>query len=89
VAFETVQDILGAAVIKILKHVEPAGEPAELASLGHSCVLQGHQTGDRSAGAGDQDFLAVCHSIKQTGEVGLGGVDIDGLHDWSPVDLHN
>jgi hypothetical protein len=38
------------------------------------------------AGAGDQDFLAVCHSIEQAGEMGLGGMDIDGPHDWPPVE---
>ena len=39
-----------------------------------------HETSDRLARSRDHDLLTRGHSIQEPGELGLGLVDVEGLH---------
>ena len=65
--------------VKVLGQREPVLAQARRARL-RLRWRQGHQSSLRSAGARNDDLIAGSSLVDQTGEVGLGLADVDGLH---------
>ena len=65
--------------VKVLGQREPVLAQAQRARL-RLRWRQGHQSSHRSAGARNDDLIAGSSLVDQTGEVGLGLADVDGLH---------
>jgi len=74
------RDLLLPHAVEIIGNAELAIHEADPAGSRGVDAVNGHDFRDGLAGFGDYERLSIRNLLKQAGQMGLGIMDIDGLH---------